>query len=168
MPLQSAMSAPGLIPYEDYIQGKQSAAREERYADDPGNDETALTPEEQERVRDTQVFCSRLYDDARRARGPYETFDMAWDLYIGNVWNRPWPAHRARITINKIRAFITFMQAVMTDNKPRISVEPARSGPKTRRTCSCKLVDRDWDENDMQNKLAVFVLYTASFGARRL
>jgi hypothetical protein len=163
MPLQSAMSAPGLIPYEDYIQGKQSAAREERYAEDDDDDEIALTPEEQEEF-EILKFCSRLYDDARRAREPYETFDMAWDLYIGNVWNRPWPAHRARITINKIRAFITFMQAVMTDNKPRISVEPLVPGSEDAADLLRKLVDRDWDENDMQGKLAVFVLYGLIWG----
>lgn len=163
MPLQSAMRVPDLVPYEEFLQGKQSAAREERDAElEEVEDE--LTPEEQEEFEIVR-FCNRLYEDARKAREPYETFDICWDLYCGNVWGGSrWPSWRAKISLNKIRAYITFMQAVMTDAKPRISVEPLVPGSEDAADLLRKLVDRDWSENRMQQKEAVFVLFMLIWG----
>ncbi len=162
MPLQSAM-APGLIPFEEWIQGKLSGAREERNGSaDEIEDE--LTPEEHEEL-EIITFCNRLYDDARRAREPYETFDVAWDLYIGNIWGGVrWPSWRAKINLNKIRSFVTFMAAVMTDQKPRISVEPGVPGTEDAADLLRKLVDLDWSRNRMQGKLSVFVIYMLIWG----
>lgn len=118
-------------------------------------DDEILTPEEQERYAILR-YCAKLLEDARAARRPFETFDMCWDLFIGNVWTDRRPPWRATITINKIRAFITFMQAVMTDTKPRVTVEPAVAGTEDAADLLHRLVDRDWDENEMQNKLSLF------------
>jgi hypothetical protein len=161
MPLTSAASN-GLIPFEEWIQGKMSSAREERDSS-PEEPEDDLTPEEQEEF-EIVTYCNRLYDDARRAREPYETFDVAWDLYVGNVWGGSrWPSWRAKISLNKIRAFITFMAAVMTDNKPRISVEPTVPGTEDAADLLRKLVDRTWTMKT-QSKLSVFVIYMLIWG----
>ena len=80
------------------------------------------------------------------------------------MFPRSWPNWRAKITINKIRSFITFMQAIMTDNKPRMSVEPLVQGSEDAADLLRKLVDRDWDENDMQQKLSQFVLHGLIWG----
>lgn len=162
MPLTSAM-APGLVPFEEFIQGKMSAAREERY-EEAEDIEDELTPEEQEEL-EIVTYCNRLYDDARRAREHYETFDIAWDLYAGNVWGGSrWPSWRAKISLNKIRAFITFMAAVMTDQKPRVSVEPEVPGTEDAADLLRKLVDLDWSRNRLQGKFSVFVIYMLIWG----
>lgn len=162
MPLTSA-AAPGLVPFEEWIQAKMSGAREERNGTTE-EVEDELTPEEQDEL-EIVTFCNRLYDDARRAREPYETFDICWDLFVGNVWGGArWPSWRAKISLNKTRAFITFMIAVMTDNKPRISVEPLVPGSEDAADLLRKLVDRDWSKNTMQQKLAVFALFGLVWG----
>lgn len=152
-----------LIPYEAWASRKRDEAHGNNDDARVEDDDDDLTPEEQEQLKIIS-YCARLLDEARKAREPYETFDVAWDLYLGNVWPRGWPVWRAKITINKIRAFITFMQAVMTDNKPRISVEPLVPGSEDAADLLRKLVDRDWDENSMQGKLAIFVLYGLIWG----
>ncbi|MDE2105311.1 MAG: hypothetical protein KGL39_49250 [Patescibacteria group bacterium] len=161
MPLQSALGIQsGLRPMEEYLSERRDAART---IDDSPDTEGVLTPEEQERFKILR-YCANLLDEARKAREPFETFDVAWDLFVGNVWPTRWPTWRAKITINKIRAFITFMQAVMTDNKPRLSVEPLIPGSEDAADLLRKLVDRDWDENTMQQKVATFVLYGLIWG----
>lgn len=127
------------------------------------NDEQELTPEEQQQF-EILSYCSGLYDAARKAREPFETFDTAWDLFIGNVWPSRWPIWRGRLTINKVRSFITFMQAIMTDNKPRLSVEPRIPGSEDAADLLRRLVDRYWDENDMQQKVSLFVMFGLVWG----
>jgi len=161
MPLESAMGAnSGLLSYQEWQSHEEDKAKKRPVAED---DSDELTPEEQAQFKILR-YCANIYDDARKAREPYETFDIAWDLFIGNVWPTRWPTWRAKITVNKIRAFITFMQAVMTDNKPRILIEPTVPGSEDAADLLRKLVDRDWDENDMQTKLAQFVLYGLIWG----
>ncbi len=160
MPVESAMGErSGLLPYQVWASQQEDKAKNRDV--EPDDDE--LTEEESEQFKILR-YCANLYDDARKAREPYETFDIAWDLYIGNVWPSKWPTWRAKITINKIRAFITFMQAIMTDNKPRIMIDPTVPGSEDAADLLKKLVDRDWDENDMQNKLAQFVLFGLIWG----
>ena len=142
----------GLTLRSEIDSKKYDEARRSRNSED----EDELTQEEQERYKILR-YCADLLDDARKAREPFETFDMCWDLFIGNVWTDRRPPWRANITINKIRAFITFMQAVMTDNKPRLQVEPQVEGSEDAADLLRKLLDRDWDENEMQNKLSLFV-----------
>jgi len=153
----------GLIPYETWQARQQQREYEaSQRNDDQDEDFSDLTPDEQERFK-ILSYCAHLYSDAQKAR-EVQPFDKAWDLYIGNVWEKNWPGWRPKITINKIRAFITFMQAVMTDNKPRVNVEPLVKGSEDAADLLRKLVDRDWDENDMQQKLATFVLYGLIWG----
>lgn len=161
MPLESAMGEKsGLLSYQAWQSQEEDKAKKKReYTDE----DVELTEEEEQQFKILR-YCANLYDDARKAREPYETFDIAWDLYIGNVWPTRWPTWRAKITVNKIRAFITFMQAIMTDNKPRILIEPTVPGSEDAADLLRKLVDRDWDDNDMQQKLAQFVLFGLIWG----
>ena len=152
----------GLLSMDEYKARKQEERERKRDRRDERQDDD-LTDDERARAK-VLSYCARLYDEARTAREPHETFDTAWDLYIGNVFPRSWPNWRAKITINKIRAFITFMQAIMTDNKPRMSVEPRVDGSEDAADLLRKLVDRDWDENDMQQKLSQFVLHGLIWG----
>ena len=156
-------SKPNLVRHDVYAMQRAQEREDAEGDDDVADDFPELTEEEQGKLKILR-YCSALYDDARKAREPYETFDVAWDLFIGNVWPSRWPTWRAKITINKIRAFITFMQAVMTDNKPRISVDPLVPGTEDAADLLRKLVDRDWDENDMQAKISIFVLYGLVWG----
>lgn len=162
MPLESAMGdRSGLLSYTVW-ESEQADKAKKRDPEQDG-DEEELTPEQQAQFKILR-YCAKIYDDARKAREPFETFDVAWDLYIGNVWPSKWPSWRAKVTINKIRAFITFLQAVMTDNKPRILIEPTVPGSEDAADLLHKLIDRDWDENDMQQKLAQFVLFGLIWG----
>lgn len=150
--------------YSDLIPGPAWQAKkqnEARHREDSVAD--ALSPEEQ-RQYEILSYCAHLYDQGRKARQPYETFDMAWDLYMGNVWPNRWPSWRPKVTINKIRAFITFMQAVMTDVKPRFAVEALLPGSESAADLLRKLADRDWDENDLQRKISIFNLYGLIWG----
>jgi len=122
-----------------------------------------LTEEEKEQFKILR-YCAKQFEDACKARKPFETFDICWALFNGDMWNDRRPVWRASITINKIRAFITFMQAVMTDNKPRISVEPLVPGSEDASDLLRKLVDRDWDENQMQQVISTWVLYGLIWG----
>lgn len=148
-----------LIPLQDWQARKRDQAR--RRDDDTFAEQ--LSPEEQ-RQYEILNYCAQLYDQGRKARQPYETFDMAWDLYTGRVWPNRWPSWRPKVTINKIRAFITFMVSVMTDNKPRFAVEPLLPGSEGAADLLRKLVDRDWDESDMQRKISIFGLYGLIWG----
>lgn len=149
----------GLVPMQDW----QARKREEMRAKNEEAEQSIFTPEEQ-RQYEILNYCAQLYDEGRKARQPYETFDMAWDLYMGNVWPNRWPSWRPKVTINKIRAFITFMQAVMTDQKPRWAVEPLLPGSEQAADLLRKLSDRDWDENDLQRKNSIFCLYGLIWG----
>ena len=161
MAVASALSAQaGLKPYTELLQDRYAQARDAAAAVDP---EAELTEEEQARFEIIR-YCNELYEEARRAREPHETFDLAWRLYNGDMWPSNWQSWRAKITINKIRAYVTFMQAIMTDNKPRLSVEPLVPGSEDAADLLGKLVDRDWEENSMQQKLATFVLYGLIWG----
>jgi hypothetical protein len=136
-------------------------AREQRRG---SNEKQALTPQEAERCA-TVRYAMRTLDAAKRARKPHETFGEAWALYSGDMWNprrAPW---RAAITINKIRAFITFIRAIMTDNKPRVSVEPLIPGSEDAADLLRKLSDRDWDENQMQLTSSLWVGWGLIFGS---
>ena len=165
MIVSAATENANLIPYDRFKAQQQQREYEERKqqdADADADDLDLLSPEDRERFK-ILSYCAQLYSDARKAREP-QPFDLAWDLYIGNTWPTNWPGWRPKITVNKVRAFITFMQAVMTDNKPRVNVEPLVQGSEDAADLLRKLVDRDWDENDMQQKLATFVLYGLIWG----
>ena len=159
MPITEA-SRKGEEPYAKYRANKTEAARKVRPEDD---DNKGFSEEEMRHLKLVR-YLSKQYDEARKARAAFENFDISWDLFTGNVWPNRWPTWRAKITINQVRAFITFMQAIMTDNKPRIAVEPVVPGSEDAADLLRKLVDRDWDENDMQDKLSIFVLYGLIWG----
>lgn len=123
-----------------------------------------LSPEKQKEF-EIMRYCSKLFDDGQKARRPHETFDTAWSMYNSDMWRENRPGWRATITINKVRAFITFIQAIMTDNKPRIAVEPSVPGSEDAADLLRKLVDRDWDDdNDMQSIISTLVLWGLIWG----
>jgi hypothetical protein len=109
-------------------------------------------------------YCQQLLSSGIQGRQCYETFDLAWELYIGDMWPRGLARWKAKITVNKIRALIHFMQAVMVDNKPRYSVHPRVPGTEDAAKILGQLVDRDWDENDLQSKLALVTLWGLIWG----
>ncbi len=109
-------------------------------------------------------FCMQLLRDGQEAREQYETFDDAWDMFIGNVWPARYPTWKARVTLNKIRSFLLFLQAIMTDQKPRVSVLPLFKGSDEAAHLLGKLMDRSWDETRMQMKIALAVLYGLIWG----
>ena len=160
MPLLSAIGAEsGLRPYEEWLSQQEEKRRDTR----EDNPVAEMTEEEFERFKIIR-YCDELFDQAQAAREPYETFDQAWDLYINNVFPRNWPTWRAKVSVAKVRAFITFMVAIMTDNKPRFAVEPIVNGSEDAADLLRKLSDGDWDTNDMQSKIATFVLYGLIWG----
>ena len=59
---------------------------------------------------------------------------------------------------------MTFIQAIMTDQRPRFNIEPIVPGSEDAADLLRRLVDRDWDENDMQAKISLWVLYGLVFG----
>ena len=149
---------PNLVPLEIW--------RSQQAADNgtpEGSDEPELTPEE----RDAFEIVKRVntfYSDAKKAREPYENFDVAWAMFTGDVWPVRWPTYRAKITINRIRAIVTFIAAVMTDNKPRFSVEPLIAGTENAADLLRRKMDAHWDTTDCQGKLSLFVLYGLIWG----
>lgn len=128
------------------------------------DDDDELLPEDYEKYRIVR-YCRKLLDSARTARKPYETYDRAWALFNGE-----WPDRRmanptrARITPNKIRAVIIFILSIMTDQKPRFSIEPEVPGSEDASDLIRRLVDRLWDKDDYQAKVALWVLYGLVFG----
>lgn len=148
----------GLTPKADWDSRQRDKARAR-----PTDEQFDLTPEEQEKYKILR-YCAKLFEEARKAREPHDTFAICWQMWNGDMWSNHRPLWRASITINKVRAFITFMTAVMTDNKPRISVEPLVPGSEDAADLLRKLVDRDWDENNMQDELTLFVFYGLVWG----
>ena len=110
-------------------------------------------------------YCRKMFEGSRRARKPYETYDRAWALFNGE-----WPdrfagnTRRARITPNAIRAVVEFTAAIMTDQKPRFSIEPEVPGSEDAADIIRRLVDRFWDNNSMQQKIALWILYGLVYG----
>ena len=157
MPVLTALGEQsGLVPLAEW------EARRAK-PDGPEDEQPALTPEEEERYRIIR-YCLDLFDDAQKAREPFETFETCWRLFIGDIWPKGWPQWRGRITLQIIMALITFMQAVMTDNKPRLHVEARVPGSEDTADLLTKLVDRDWDENVMQKKVSQFALHGLIWG----
>ena len=150
----------GLVSIQDWRYKKQRERDEQ--ADEDAR-ATSLTVEEQSKY-EILKYCADLYEQGRKARKPYETFDMAWDLYLGNVWPNRWPAWRPKITINKIQAIIHFMQAMMTDNKPRFSVDALLPGSEDAADLLRKKLDAHWDSSDMQSKVSLFSLFGLVWG----
>ena len=131
----------------------------------PESDEVdELTQDDWEKYKILR-YCRTMFEASRRTRKPYETYDRAWSLYNGE-----WPDRRAgnptraRITPNKIRAVVEFIAAIMTDQKPRFTVEPEVPGSEDAADLLRRLVDRFWDENDIQAKIALWVLYGLVYG----
>lgn len=150
----------GLTPYDEYQSKRRDASKR---TSTPEEDDRELTPEEQSEL-DLARYCMGLLQDGIRARDAYEVFDEAWDTYSANLWPARYPVWKSRITINKIRALVHFEQAVMVDNKPRISVDPIVPGSEDAADILRKILDRDWDENEMQDKVALAVLYGLIWG----
>lgn len=143
---------------------REEANRRIRVVRDDEVAEVEVTAEQAE-AYEILRYCRRTFDDARKARRAFETWDDAWALFNGEMWRDRRPDWRASITINKIRAMILFMVAIMTDNKPRISVEPQVPGTEDAADLLRKLVDRDWDENSMQDVITVWVLWGLIWGS---
>ena len=148
----------GLVSRDEYIEQQRDKNKPKDSEPD-----AELTEEEQERFK-IIACCAAKFDEAKKAREPFENFDVAWNLFVGNTFPTGWPAYRAKITINVIRAIITFIQAIMTDSKPRLYVEPRIEGSEEAADLLRKLVDRDWDDNEMQDKLSQFVQYGLIWG----
>lgn len=151
----------GQTPYAEWQ--KQQRAKHKAARDAATDPKAILTPDEYEKYEILR-YCGKAFDCAKRARKPHETYDVAWALFNGDMWNDRRPSWRATITINKIRAYITFIQAIMTDNKPRFSVEPIVPGSEDAADLLRKLSDRDWDENNMQQIVSLWVLYGLIWG----
>jgi hypothetical protein len=150
---------PGHQRKDEYDSRKYDEARQRK----PAPVEVELTLEERQELEILR-YCSQLFNRAQRERKPFETFDRAWALFSGEMWNERRPNWRASITINKIRAFILFMQAIMNDTKPRYAVEPEVEGTEDTAELLRKLVDREWDDNDLQSAIAVWTLYGLIWG----
>ncbi len=162
MGITRADRASNLVDIEVWNARKRDAALgREATRDDNSDDDLS---EDQQKELEIARWCMQLLRDSERAREPYEAFEDCWDIFNGNVWPSKYPVWKAKITLNKIRAFIWFMQAVMTDQKPRINVEPLSKASTQAAKILGKLVDRDWDENDAQKYIALAVLYGLIFG----
>ncbi len=160
MALVSESDKANLVAEHEWRARRKGEQRESEYEDDRGRE---LTSEEQDEL-DTVRYCLRLLEDGVRARQPFDTFDEAWDTFNGDLWPIRFPYWKARITINKIRAYVYFEQAVMTDNKPRISVEPLVAGTEDAADILSKIVDRDWDQLGLQKIISLAALYGIIWG----
>lgn len=143
---------------------KREEAKARNRAPERPQDRDELSQEERDNLKILR-YCRKLLDSARTSRKPYETYDRAWALFNGE-----WPDRRAgnptraRITPNKIRAIIMFILSIMTDQKPRFSIEPEVPGSEDASDLIRRLVDRFWDKEDVQSKVALWVLYGLVFG----
>jgi hypothetical protein len=153
----------GVSRKSDWDARKREEAKQRHHV--PKRDELdELTPEDYEKYKILQ-YCRDMFDTSRRARKPYETYDRAWALFNGE-----WPdrfvgnTRRARITPNKIRAVVEFIAAIMTDQKPRFAIEPEVPGSEDAADLIRRLVDRFWDDEDMQAKVALWILYGLVYG----
>lgn len=153
-----------LTPYDVVASRKYDKAREpDPYDAEKPCDDDDLSKEEKAELGIAR-YCLRLLADGVEARRPWETFDEAWDTLNGVLFPAKYPAWKSRIVINKIRALILFVQAVMTDNKPRVTVDPVVPGSEEGATILRKLSERDWEENGMQEKLSLSILYGLIWG----
>ena len=155
-----------LTPYDEYTSRKRDGANnvDDGLLDgDPDDLADALSEDEQAEL-EIAKYCLGLLSDGIEARRPWETFDEAWDTLHGELWPAKYPSWKARIGIHKIRSLILFIQAVMTDNKPRVSIEPVVPGSEDAADILNKIIERDWDETDMQAKLSLAVLYGLIWG----
>lgn len=140
------------------------AAKQRRHIPEREEQLDELSDEDYEKYRILR-YCRKMFDGAKRSRKPYETYDRAWALFNGE-----WPdrftgnTRRARITPNKIRAVVEFIAAIMTDQKPRFAIEPEVPGSEDAADLLRRLVDRFWDENDMQARIALWILYGLVYG----
>ena len=140
-----------------------SRKREGRASVDDDDEDDELSRDETAEI-EIAKYCQKLLKAGVAARADHDTYDLAWELYIGDMWPRGLARWKAKITINKIRALIHFMQAVMTDNKPRFSVMPRVPGTSESAHLLDKLCDRDWDESDTQDKISLAVLWGLIWG----
>jgi hypothetical protein len=146
----------GLVPEDIWLQRRRKReSSEERTIN--------LEPEELEEL-EIAKFCRKLLSVGVEARKPYDVFDRCWNLYVGDMWPLGLPRWKAKITLNKIRAFIHFMQAVMTDNKPRVNIKPIVKGSEEAAKLLEHIIDREWDVNDVQDKLSLSVLWGLIWG----
>lgn len=98
------------------------------------------------------------------ARKPFESFDKSWGYFNGDFWPVGMPRWKSRITVNMIRSFILFMQAAMTDNKPRFTVRPSMPGTEHSATMLGKLGDRQWYVTGSQHQCSLAALHGLIFG----
>ena len=150
-------------PYDVAQSRRYDAARAREEDPDEESGEAALS-EEQRGQLEIARYCLQMLSEAKRAREPYDTFDDNWDVWNGNIWPAKYPSWKSRVYPNKIRAFIWFMTAVMTDQKPRVNVVPRSKLAEKAGKLLGKLVDRDWDEARAQYYIMLAVLYGLIFG----
>jgi hypothetical protein len=147
----------------DWDARKREAAKQGHHIPER-DDQSELTAEDYEKYKILR-YCRKMLSAAQTSRKPYETYDRAWALFNGE-----WPDRRvnnpsrARITPNKIRAVVEFIAAIMTDQKPRFAIEPEVPGSEDAADLLRRLVDRFWDDEDMQAKVALWILYGLVFG----
>ena len=151
------------VPKAAWDARKREEAKQKRTVETRDEAEE-LTPEYAEKYK-IIAYCRNLFEASKRTRKPYETYDRAWALFNGE-----WPDRRAtnptraRITPNKIRSTVAFQHSIMTDTRPRFSIEPIVPGSEDAADLLRRLVDRDWDESDMQAKVSLWALYGLIYG----
>lgn len=146
------------------LQSEWRAQQERRRTEPVEDDEDELTEEEQADLEIT-TYCRELLRKAVRARRPFETFDKVWDLFKGVMFPPGLPKWRGKIVLNKIRVIVLFLQAAMTDNKPRINIQPAMPGTEGAANLIGKLVDREWDRTGAQAAHSMAAFYGLVFGS---
>lgn len=156
---ESLKTNSGLVLQSEW-RAQQERANAKRPDDDEEDD---LTQEEQDDLAIT-TYCRELLRKAVRARRPFETFDKVWDLFKGVMFPVGMPKWRGKIVLNKIRVIVLFLQASMTDNKPRINVQPSMPGTEKAANVVGKLVDRAWDRVKAQSAHSMAAFYGLVFG----
>ena len=151
-----------LTRHDEHV-GRNQGLLRERDDELDDDDESDLTDKEKA-VVEIARYCMGIYEEGVKAREPFETFDMAWDMFQGRFFPSTMPKYKATINVNKIRAFIIFLAAVMTDNKPRITVDPLVSGTEEVARLIGKVVDRDWDDLRMQAIITQAVIFGLIWG----
>lgn len=129
--------------------------------DDDEDDE--LSPEEQQDL-DITTYGRELLRQAVHARRPFETFEKSWDLFNGVMFPPGMPRWQGKIVLNKLRQIVLFLQASMTDNKPRLNIQPAMEGTEKAANLIDKLVDREWDRTRAQRAHSMACFFGLVFG----